>query len=65
MSKPSWDSAPKWATYLAMDSDKNWYWYEFKPWLNTVVDIWNQSGRKELACDNISYSAADTLEKRP
>ena len=29
--KPSWDSAPEWANWLACDSDSPWYWYEEKP----------------------------------
>jgi hypothetical protein len=26
--KPSWNDAPKWAKWLAMDQDGTWCWYE-------------------------------------
>ena len=29
--KPSWDDAPEWAQWLAMDKNGQWFWYEFKP----------------------------------
>lgn len=29
--KPSWDDAPRWAKYLAMDSDGTWWWWGDKP----------------------------------
>lgn len=29
--KPSWDNAPEWANWLAMDADGTWYWYNVKP----------------------------------
>jgi len=29
--KPSWDDAPSWAKWLAMDEGGEWYWYEFEP----------------------------------
>lgn len=30
---PSWDDAPGWANWLAMDVNGEWYWYEYKPML--------------------------------
>lgn len=38
--KPSWDQAPSWAQWLAMDADGDWWWYEHEPepgpniWIN-------------------------------
>jgi hypothetical protein len=29
--KPDWKDAPKWANYLAMDRDGQWFWYSAKP----------------------------------
>ncbi len=29
--KPSWDTAPEWARYLAMDETGRWYWFQDKP----------------------------------
>jgi hypothetical protein len=31
MSKPSWEDAPEWAQYLAMDGNGAWYFYEEEP----------------------------------
>lgn len=30
-SMPSWDEAPKWAQWLAMDADGSWTWFDRKP----------------------------------
>lgn len=29
--KPDWKDAPEWAQYVAMDSNRVWYWYEKEP----------------------------------
>lgn len=29
--KPDWNDAPEWASWLAMDSDGAWWWYEREP----------------------------------
>lgn len=62
--KPSWDDAPEWANYLAVDSCGDWFWYEFEPtndyaggyWFGTVGRSWMA---KEL--DVVEKS----LESRP
>lgn len=61
--KPSWECAPEWANYLAMDDDGRWYWYEHMP--NYRFNIWWQSreSRKALALDKL-YIAGESLEKR-
>ena len=76
MSKPSWDEAPEWAKYLAMDGDGFWSFYEDRPewaeeanewWLgfdSTDDSRWAQYG----ACDESGIDwdhAFDTLERRP
>ena len=43
MSKPSWDSAPEWATHLEQDIDKSWWWYEYKPTLAST-GFWEVDG---------------------
>ena len=55
--KPSWDDAPEWAQWLAMDESGRWWWYEFKPvckeeyWLGD--DFGN--GDMEEALPNTSF----------
>lgn len=61
MSKPSWDTAPEWANWLAMDGNGEWYWYESKP--EWRFNIW----RSEDASCGAGYTttAIDSLEQRP
>lgn len=44
--KPSWDDAPEWAQWLAVDSDGYWYWYEKKPESETEDCMWVDDGGK-------------------
>jgi hypothetical protein len=65
--KPSWDHAPEWANYLAMDSDGCWYWYEKPPVFVPATGWWSCSssgGRYDVALDPPN-AAADSLESRP
>ena len=45
--KPSWDDAPEWAQWLAMDEDGRWWWYEEKPVLQTNYFYWLGSKMEE------------------
>lgn len=73
--KPSWDDAPEWAQWLAMDGDGRWVWYETEPFFNQSDDTWEQPFNSENAaeyvtgipdCDGIDWDQAfDTLEARP
>lgn len=74
MSKPSWDDAPKWASYLAMDGDGLWVWYQTKPDWCEEINEWEELScgyRAEYVdgtpdCDGIDWDQAfDTLEARP
>lgn len=61
MSKPSWDDAPEWANWLAMDEDGDWYWHKKEPYFNGVE--W-------LSDFGVTYAgnqktAPYSLEKRP
>lgn len=69
--RPSWDSAPEWAQWLAMDENGVWHWYEKEP---EIVDfVWDIAGREthmlddgyrvERAFDNPEWK--DSLESRP
>ncbi len=63
--KPSWDDAPEWAQWLAMDESGRWWWYEKRPvrkeeyWLGDDFD----NGDMEEAFPNTSLWDK-SLEKR-
>lgn len=61
--KPSWNDAPEWANYLAMDADGQWYWYSGKPNASIERDMFSsKAGICELAKTNKWH---ESLEKRP
>lgn len=55
MNKPSWDSAPEWANYLAMDEDGTWWWYQNEPVpISDSRNIWaSGNGVSEHRVDEI------------
>jgi hypothetical protein len=66
--KPDWKDAPKWASWLAMDSNGLWYWYESMPSLvgdSLVGGSWETpSGKIKFAL--IKFEAfKNSLEQRP
>jgi hypothetical protein len=61
MSKPDWKDAPKWANWLAMDGDGQWWWYEDEPKLED--DIYDSLGRVQRAW--LKSHLSPTLERRP
>lgn len=65
-----WVSAPAWASYLAMDSDGNWNWFENEPFVH-ISNTWFinrlEEGRFQKA-DGITSLQDDwtkTLSPRP
>ncbi len=63
MSKPSWDTAPEWANWLAMDADGTWFWYEQEP--QRFGDGWRVvSGDWDIAQPWL-YKWKETREQRP
>ena len=60
--KPSWENAPEWANFLAMDITGDWFWYEFEPEL-TPDSFITYCGYIELA-KRKSVDWKSTLEKR-
>lgn len=40
MSKPNWKDAPKFAKWLAQDSDGEWFWYAERPCLPAGKSGW-------------------------
>lgn len=63
--KPSWDEAPEWAKWLAMDADGDWYWYLNEPKVEYPSDdYWTNFGPYAKA--GYTPNLLDqTLEKRP
>jgi len=63
--KPKWQDAPKWANYLAMDSDFHWFWHEKKPMLGNINRTWISTGRMQSALKTYLPPFDSTLEMRP
>ncbi len=64
---PSFDNAPEWANFVAMDSSGDWYWYEKEPkWLMSS-GIWARvDGRGTLVEDpHADVDPSQTLTARP
>ena len=60
--KPSWDDAPEWANWLAMDENYEWWWFELEPYFIEELKFWNSLGRATKAK---SLTCKETLEERP
>lgn len=60
--KPSWNDAPEWAQWLAMDEDGKWWWFECKPRLVSDQAWFNNGGRFAYASVN---DFRESLEPRP
>jgi hypothetical protein len=75
--KPSWDEAPSWAQWLAMDGDGMWFWYASEPDYDDRAEHWymvtddDESGKYECASECQDESGIDwdfaysTKEPRP
>lgn len=67
--KPSWDDAPDWANWLAMDPDGLWYWFAIEPdfenneWINGL-EYMTASDKPDESGIDWDHSF-DTLERRP
>lgn len=61
--KPTWESAPPWANWLAMDGAGVWYWYEFRPETGTF-GWYSKLGRVERAALIHSDIWESSLESR-
>lgn len=60
--KPSWNDAPEWAQYLAMDSDGVWCWYRSKPTPDDHFCIWFST---DCRYEHVDSDWQDSLESRP
>jgi hypothetical protein len=61
--KPSWKKAPKWAKWLAMDSDGQWFWYEEKP--EKLMTMFVSDGKEQYAPMPSTPPWKTSLEARP
>jgi hypothetical protein len=61
--KPSWNDAPEWANWLAMDDNGNWYWYSAEPSYDFGDGLWKDGGESDIA--SCPISAESSLERRP
>ena len=61
--KPSWDEAPEWANWLAMDRSGDWFWYAVEPDCDNIHGWWNTKLKNEFAALNTNWR--ETLERRP
>lgn len=60
--KPDWKDAPEWANYLARDGDGTWCWYEKRPTLDFIHNMW-QPHWEEVFHEINPWE--DSLEQRP
>ena len=64
--KPSWDEAPEWASWLAMDEDGSWGWFESEPEVSDDFEVWDSAytylPAKKYYGDEYW---TDSLERRP
>ncbi len=73
--KPSWDDAPVWANWLAMDFNGIWCWYESEPamslsingiWVTKDSDIFETASYPDNMSELLSLPEWRlTLERRP
>ena len=60
--KPSWDEAPEWANYLAMDKNGQWFWFMEEPY--DTSSFWMSTSAKGF--EGVQQKDWNTtLEKRP
>lgn len=68
--KPSWESAPEWANYLAQDgagiTDGCWHWYKRTPDHLELSNVWLSTGLNKMAsAGEVLGDWRGTLERRP
>ncbi len=70
--RPSWNDAPAWARFVAMNADGQWTWYENRPYPETEFQsdefsIWDvEDGRMQDVPRTLRFDGWETtLEERP
>lgn len=61
--KPSWENAPEWANWLAMDYDGTWWWYSNLPKFDNGEWLPGSGTKCEIAV--LETDPETTLEPRP
>ena len=61
--KPSWDTAPEWANYVAQDERGCWWWYESKP--RKGFSNWMEAEGRAAPVIPENPNWKESLEKRP
>ena len=64
LAKPSWNNAPEWARFLAVNANGHWWWYENRPQLQSYM-WWPQGGRDCTADEDTVIGFENTLERKP
>ena len=63
--KPSWDDAPEWANWLAMDEDGAWEWFEREPCKSDIMGyFYAENGGKHMKAANPRPEWEESLEQR-
>lgn len=69
---PSWEGAPAWARFVAMDADGQWSWYENRPYPETDLGsdeftLWDaEDGHiQPISSGNRFYGWENSLQERP
>jgi len=70
--RPSWDDAPAWARFAAMDADGQWSWYENRPYPDTDLGsdeftLWDaDDGHIQPISSGLHFDGwENTLQERP
>jgi hypothetical protein len=61
--KPSWDDAPDWANYVALNEAWMWRWYEKKP--EIMMGVWVSAGKEQHSRYAEAIDWKESLEARP
>jgi len=68
---PYWTEAPIWAEFAAMNIDRTWFWFEYKPQLLPLLGCWCGSGQhgSKITFDDQpaseEFNWMHTLHERP
>lgn len=70
--RPSWNDAPAWARFVAMDADGQWSWYENRPYPDTDLGsdeftLWDaDDGRIQPISSGLRFDGwENSLQERP